>query len=183
MKWQPFMARLLLPLFVLASPMAGALAERLRPAILQASLCLLLVNHSRPFLFENWVRPLEGERSLLRTSRGDNYFADLGPWNNRDAYLRAVELTIRSGCEWIGIDISRNSLEYPYQALVRKHMPRARFLHTGVENASSGYRSRTQIEPCLILCLDCAGDDQMLARYAGFGERIQIGHFLIFRPL
>src|SRR6185295_11701101 len=107
LKWQPFMARLALPLFVLAAPLAAALLEAAPPA-LALLLCLGLVNNARPALFENWTRPLKGPHSLLRTAREDNYFRDMVQWNNRASYLQAVDLTARSRCAMVGIDISEN---------------------------------------------------------------------------
>ncbi len=91
LKWQPFMARMFLPLFVLASPIAGVLGEKIRPPILQALLCLFLLNNARQYLFENWVRPLKGSNSLLRTSRDENYFSDMSQWNNRETYFEAAD--------------------------------------------------------------------------------------------
>ncbi len=180
LKWQPFLARLVLPLFVLGAPLAGVLGERIRPLFLQAALCLLLLNNARPFLFENWTRPLEGPRSLWKTSRSENYFNDMSQWNNRASYLESVRLTLASGCKQIGIDISRNTLEYPYQALLRSADPSIRFVHTGVENASARYASIPAMKPCVILCLDCAPVSSKRLLYADTGKPVEIGYFLLF---
>jgi hypothetical protein len=139
LKWQPFQARLFLPLFVLASPVVGVVLERLRPAILQIALCLFLLNNTRHYLFENWVRPLSGPNSVLRTDRRMNYFNDMTQWNNRAAYLSTVDAAAESGCSLIGIDINAFQLEYPFQVLVRERSPGARFVHVGVSNPSRKY--------------------------------------------
>src|SRR5207253_4798943 len=110
-----------------------------RSRILQLALCLLLLNNARPFLFENWTRPLEGPHSLLHEPRDLAYFNDMGQWNNRESYLRAADLTVQSGCKNVGIDINHNQLEYPFQALVRERVPDARFVHVGVTNVSARY--------------------------------------------
>src|ERR1017187_8893672 len=78
LKWQPFLARLELPLFVLGAPLAGLLVEKLRYPAVALILALFLVNNARPALFENWTRPLKGPRSLFATARDDNYFSDMG---------------------------------------------------------------------------------------------------------
>ncbi len=115
LKWQPFMARLELPLFVLGAPLAAYLLDRLRPRWIPALVCLLLVSGARLPAIDNWTRPLKGPHSLLRTARNDNYFSDMGQWNNRASYLEAVDATARSGCRLVGIDISENQLEYPFR--------------------------------------------------------------------
>ena len=35
-------------------------------------------------------------------------------------------------------------------------------------------------QPCAVLCLDCIGNQGKIARYAGVGDRIEIGRFLLF---
>lgn len=178
LKWQPFMARMFLPLFVLASPVAGVVGEQIRPAMLQVALCLFLLNNARPYLFENWVRPLEGPRSLLDTSRDENYFADMTQWNNRESYFRAAEAIAKLNCPLLGIDINNLQLEYPIQALLRERNPTIQFVHTGVSGPSAKYSQPDT--PCAILCLDCAGDSIRAAQYRGYGAPQQIGKFLLF---
>ena len=74
LKWQPFLARLEVPLFVMGAPLAAWLVDALRPAWMPLVLCAFLVNNARPALFENWTRPLKGPHSLWTSSRDDDYF-------------------------------------------------------------------------------------------------------------
>jgi hypothetical protein len=171
LKWQPFQARLELPLFVLGAPLAGWLLERLRPRALTALVCLFLLSGARLPAVDNWTRPLKGPNSLFQTSRDSNYFADMGQWGNRGSYLGAVEAAARSRCELVGIDISENQLEYPFQALLRKRRPEVRFVHTGVGNAPGA---------CAVLCLDCAASEKKMEMYAAYGEPKTIGRFLFY---
>jgi hypothetical protein len=180
LKWQPYLARLELPLFVLASPVAAYFLARLRPALLALLICAFLVNNARPALFENWTRPLKGPHSLWVTSRDSNYFSDMVQWNKDASYLPAIELTARSGCTTVGIDISQNQLEYPFQALLLERNPNVRFVHTGVENASARYAPKDPPRPCAVLCLDCLGNQRKIALYASLGPPIAIGSFLLF---
>ena len=180
LKWQPYLARLELPLFVLAAPLAAYFLTRLRPALLALLICAFLVNNARPALFENWTRPLKGPNSLWVTSRDSNYFSDMVQWNKGVSYSPAVELTARSGCERVGIDISQNPLEYPFQALLRERNPSVRFVHTGVENASLRYAPKDPPRPCAVLCLDCAGIGKKISQYAPMGPPVEIGRFLLF---
>lgn len=180
LKWQPFLARLELPLFVMAAPLAGMLLESLRPAWPALPVCLLLLANARLPLLENWTRPLRGPHSLWVETRDEAYFNDMGQWNNRASYLRAVDLTARSACDSVGLDVSENQLEYPFQALLRQRSPIVHFVHIGVENASARYYRGGPPRPCAVLCLDCIANRKKLKLYTPIGEPIAIGRFLLF---
>ena len=180
LKWQPFLARLELPLFVLGAPLAAFLVETLRYPAVAVILAVFLVNNARPALFENWTRPLKGPHSLWATTRDANYFSDMGQWNNRASYLESVDRTARSGCTEVGLDISQNQLEYPFQALLRERQPKAHFVHTGVANASARYAAAGTPPPCAVLCPDCIANQQKIALYRELGPPIEIGRFLLF---
>jgi hypothetical protein len=149
LKWQPFMARMFLPLFVLACPAASIV----RPRLLQLGLVLLLLDTAKPYLFENWVRPLKGPHSILRTSRDDQYFNDLHAWNIQAKYLDEVDATARSGCSLIGIDINELQLEYPFEVLLRERNPHVQFVHVNVSDQSKKYEKPNQPQPCRIVKL------------------------------
>jgi hypothetical protein len=149
LKWQPYMARMFLPLFVLACPAVIIV----RPKILQLALVLLLLDTAKPYLFENWVRPLKGPNSILRTSRDSQYFNDLHLWNIQAKNLEEVDAAASSGCSLIGIDINDLQLEYPFEALLRERNPRVRFVHVNVSNQSKKYEKLDQPEPCRIVKL------------------------------
>jgi hypothetical protein len=152
LKWQPFMARMFLPLFVLACPAVSIV----RPRILQMALVLLLLDTARPYLFENWVRPLKGPNSILRTSRDDQYFNDLHLWNIKEKYREEADAAAASGCMLIGIDINELQIEYPFEVLLRERNPQVRFVHVNVENASKKYEKLNQPQPCRIVRLQSA---------------------------
>jgi hypothetical protein len=180
LKWQPFLARLELPLFVLSAVPAAYLLESLRPAWLGPLVCGFLLTTARLPLLLNWTRPLEGPRSILTTRRDDNYFADMSQWHNRASYLESADRTARSGCRQVGIDISENQLEYPYQALLRERDPAVRFQHTGVTNSSARYQPPGLPQPCAVLCLDCIANREKIALYEPIGPPVTIGRFLLF---
>jgi hypothetical protein len=182
LKWQPFMTRLELPLFVLAAVPAAFLLDALRPVCVPAAVAIFLVMSTRLPLLENWTRPLKGPASIFRTDRDSRYFADMSQWNNRASYLEAVERAARSGCRRVGIDISENQLEYPFQALLRERVSGVEFEHTGVENATARYYGGAAPEVCAVLCLDCAGNAHKEALYRGAGNPVTIGLFLLFLP-
>jgi hypothetical protein len=178
LKWQWFVARLLLPLFVLAAPAAGVVLESLAPVWLQLVVCLFLLNNSRPYLFENWVRPLKGPRSILLANRDDGYFADITTWRNKDSYLEAVRLIDESGCRSVGIDNTYLAIEYPFEILLLHRAPATRFVHTGVENVSKKFGE--PFVPCAVVCLDCDDQPAHAAQYQSTGGVRVAGRFLLF---
>ncbi len=185
LKWQPFMARLFLPLFVLGAPLAAIITWG--PAWtrgwrwpVQIAICLFLINNAKHATLDNWVRPLRGPKSVLHVPRGAQYFADIGAWNDQSSYWKTVDILANSGCETIGIDITNLQLEYPLQALLRARRPGARFIHTGVQNVSGRYRQPVGRSPCAVACLDCAGDSQRLRLYADFPASARVDKFVIF---
>ena len=182
LKWQPYMARLLLPLIVAAAPLAGMVGNSSRATaalVFQIPLCLLLLDNARLPLLQNWTRPLQGPASILRARRNDQYFADMGAWNNRDSYLQSVDLIARTQCDTVGIDINNNHIEYPLIALLREQRPTIHFLHTGVTNPSRSYRPPVASPPCAIACLDCSGDTQRLRLYEEFPKSAVFGRFVV----
>jgi hypothetical protein len=188
LKWQPYQARLFLPLFVLGAPLTGVLGEARRgraavPIVLILFLVSILINNARHPLFENWVRPLKGSRSVLHTPRDDQYFSDMQQWGNSETYRQTVDILAKNGCQTVGLDITHLQLEYPLQVLLRQRLPEVRFLHTGVENASKQYRQPIDTPPCAVVCLDCDGDSPRLQLYSALdlalGTSERIGKFVI----
>ncbi len=183
LKWQPFLGRLLLPLFVLGAPLASVIGEIKQPVsrwLVPLAACVFLMSNARLALQENWVRPLKGPRSVLRTSREVQYFADMSQWDNRPSYEKAVDILVNANCATVGIDITNLQLEYPLQALLRERNPGVRFVHTGVANASAKYRQPVDGAPCAIACLNCASDAARLQLYADFPVAMPVNKFVIF---
>ncbi len=175
LKWQQFMARMFLPLYVSAAPLAGML----RPLWLQVALALLLLGGARLPALQNWVRPLQGPKSVLRMSRHDQYFSDLQAWKNQAAYEKAAALVAASGCKSVGIDITNLQIEYPLIALVREKAPQTVFFHTGVDNESIHYGPFAT--PCIVVCLDCLNDTRRAGEYSRYGETTPLDRFVVFR--
>ncbi|HYP08015.1 MAG TPA: glycosyltransferase family 39 protein [Bryobacteraceae bacterium] len=181
LKWQPYFSRLHLPLFVAMSPVAAMAIARIPLTIPHVVIGAILVSNARLAVTENWTRPLEGPRSLLRQSRNDAYFNDIGQWNNRESYLQAVAATASSGCSLVGIDTSQNHVQYPFQILLRQTMPSVRFTEVGVKNPSRKYAKAATAKPCVVLCPDCLSKPELTSPYESeYGPPIALGSFLLF---
>jgi hypothetical protein len=148
LRWQPYAARLFVPLFIAAAPLAGFFLDKIRLRVLAIAICLLLLDTARLPLLQNWIRPLTGPGNVFVTSRESRYFADIRHLGNEQAYLDGVEKIKNSVCEEVGIDVNRSQLEYPFQALVLANNPRVRFQHVRVNNTSARYRGPRTPEPC-----------------------------------
>ena len=132
-------------------------------------------------MLDNWVRPLKGPGSILHRSRESQYFSDTHQFGALEVpYTAARNLSTRSGCGVIGIDINQFQLEYPLQALVRDARPDAQFVHVGVEDPSRKYAPPVAQPPCAIVCLQCARDAARLARYRGFGSESAVGDIVLW---
>lgn len=182
LKWQPFTARLFLPLFVVGAPLAGLMGDprfgsaRVM-ALSQVLFYALFLSGARLPALQNWVRPLEGSRSVLHIPRQKQYFADLQAWQNQSSYERSAAVVSASGCRMVGIDITNLQIEYPLMVLLRAAAPETLFLHTGVENSSARYRQPAQGSPCAVVCLDC-GDSA--THYRDFRRAIPMDKFVVY---
>ena len=176
LKWQPDEARLFLPLLVAGSAVAAILS---RAGLgLSLVLCLFLLSTARRPVLENWVRPLKGEKSVLRVPRDRQYFSDMVQWNNEATYEKTVALLTGGDCRAIGIDSTNLSLEYPLMALIRERMPQSVFLHTGVANASSRFPQPVRGEPCAVVCMDCTARESL---YTEMKTRTVVDKFVVYR--
>jgi hypothetical protein len=186
LKWQPFMARLFIPVFVLASPLIGTLARSIpgrydiAKQLILAVVCLFLLDNARHPVLDNWVRPLRGPNSVLHIDRDIQYFADMTPWKNADAFRKSVDALAASGCHTVAIDITDFQLEYPLQAMLRERNPGVTFVHTAVDNPSRVYAPPVADEPCAVVCLECVNDAARRARYSGMGKTQALDTFVVF---
>lgn len=136
-RWQPFNARLHLPLLVVAAPGLALAMRRLGPA--GTGVAIALVVACVPALVGNATRPLwtagdtlamPGVRSVLAAPRDEQYFA-----SRRDAFPVFVHLgaTIRSlGCADVRLHTGYDGWEYPAARMLGTD----RLEHVFVENAS-----------------------------------------------
>lgn len=154
LRWQPDNARLLLPCLMLWSPWFGTAVERRSPGRTASVLLVsVLLAAALPRVLFNENRPLIGERSVLRTSRSEQYFAQR---SFELEYLdRIVRRLDRVGCQSIGLLSRFGSFEYPVWALTASRFGhRAEIRHVGVENESTHLaEAAPPFSPCAVLLL------------------------------
>lgn len=155
LKWQPFMGRMWLPLFALATVPVGLWVARW-PVWLQVVLALVMLDNVRLNLLQNSTRPLRGEKSLFLQSRDSTYLNDMTPWKVEKDYEKTIAEVSASGCKSVAFDITYFQLEYPIQARLLARDPQYKFQHIGTRNPSRKYEGRwPQPEPCILVCLAC----------------------------
>lgn len=153
LKWQPWHTRLHTPLFVLAMPLTGWIADRAaRPRVTNV-LAVLLAVAAGPFLFTHATHPLVSQDSfsLVTASR------EQAVWRIRprmmDAYMDALKVALSEESDEIGLMLGNDDWEYPFWALCGKAAVRRPpwFRHVDVENVTRGL-DRSGTMPAVILC-------------------------------
>jgi len=179
LKWQPWHARMHLPLFVCAVPVMAMFLEAWRPRWLATVFLLWLTWALYPFLLHNALRPLAGPRPVYAAERFDQFFTD---WVHlRVSYRLGADWVARSGCKQVGIDSSLFEFEYPFMAWLRERDFSIRFRQEGVKNPSARYAQRVPFEePCAVICLQCADEPAKRREYARFGPPARFDRLLIF---
>ncbi len=115
LKWQPYFSRLHLPLFVLFTPVLGALGGRLDRTRIPNAISIVLLLAAMPWVLWGYSRPLLGQPSILNMSRTSLYFRSRPPVFLKD-YTLAVQYVAdesQGQCSQVGIYLDHNDYEYP----------------------------------------------------------------------
>jgi hypothetical protein len=167
-RWQLYNSRLDLPLFVMAAPLAGAVIGQWRRSLVIA-LAFVLALGSTPWLFLGKDRPLIGDRSVLTTSRTDQYFANRP--DLRVPYVAIASAIRESDCRDVGLYVVNDDpWDYPLWKLLNPTGQEVVLRHVMVSNATARMES-TQV-PCMIVFVNAAsGAPQM---YRGSEYRLAV---------
>jgi hypothetical protein len=155
LRWQPWHTRLELPYLVLGAPLVGLAVERLGVRIAQSVSVVLLVAMI-PWVVYNQARPLVGARSILTTSRSDQYFTNRP--SLREPYLAAIRFIADQGCAQIGFISTQDGWEYPLWALAPTPI---HIESVAVGNMSAAFipASQKTFQPCAIFSLEPSLND------------------------
>ncbi len=120
LRWQIWHDRLLLPFFVLASPLVAVWISQ-RNRVLRSILGAVLFLSVTPALLRNQSRPLFGEKSIFSVSSMEQYFA-----NQPDAYAGYAEAAAaieQVGVGQTGFYQSGDTWEYPLWVMLHPQEP------------------------------------------------------------
>ncbi len=150
LKWQPWISRLQLPLFILAAPVVGLAFSQSRHGGLVNMLMLFVLVSAFPWVLRNDTRPLLGADSLFRSGREAAYF------NNqpvlRAPYTEAVHELLQMNCLRVGLILNADAWEYPLWALPAADNRAIVYEHVNVDNVShtlAPQGDRLPVLPCI----------------------------------
>jgi Dolichyl-phosphate-mannose-protein mannosyltransferase len=135
LRWQPWISRLHLPLFVAGAPLCGWVFSRpaLRRLGYASSIIAILIGLL--YATRNDTRPLLGRDTVLAQPRSNLYFASRPTL--RQPFLDAADEVARGKPELIGLVTGIDDWEYPFRVLVRMRLgSQPIFEHINVQNES-----------------------------------------------
>jgi hypothetical protein len=178
LRWQPWNSRLMLPLFVLASAVAGSVLGDLPRRLPMAALAIGLTLAATPWLAANRSRPLvasaalETSPSILATSRTEQYFAKRPKLEA--PYRSAAALITARGARRVGLISHEDGWEYPLWVLLGSGgRPTPVIEHTGVGNVSARLGTPDLDAFDAIVCIDCQPRDQYQLETGGFRAALE----------
>ena len=134
-KWNPFISRYFLPVFVIAAPFLGLLYDETKLRLFVNFCAAALLVSSFIVLANNQMRPLIGPKSVFVTDRIDQYFM-AGP-QAKPYFIATANMIKGQPVTNIGIlDRNGNMWEYLLWVLLKDHGVTYRLEHVGVENRS-----------------------------------------------
>jgi 4-amino-4-deoxy-L-arabinose transferase-like glycosyltransferase len=177
LRWQPWNARLQLPLFVLAAPLAGVVVAEWRRSLTLALAAVLLVG-SLPWLVAASERPLLGPGSVLTTSRIDQYFAN-GP-ELEDPYVQTAAAIRGSNCRDVGLAVKiEEHSEYPLWRLLNPGDQEVMLRDIEVSNDTASLE--TGPPPCMIVSIQDAPTATQTYRGVAYGLVLSVAPLFLYQ--
>ncbi|MBK9062268.1 MAG: glycosyltransferase family 39 protein [Acidobacteria bacterium] len=147
-KWQPWGARLDLPVFMLACiPLGGLLAE-LRGSV-RGLLLLVMASLAVAAACLNAIRPVSPRLLTTPVDRRASYFANRP--DLLEPYSQIVRAIRDAGCRRIGYEAGRDPFEYPFWVLLGEGGYAFRFEHVGVAEPAGRELRTAPFKPCAVI--------------------------------
>ena len=164
LRWQPWHARLELPLLVASAPLSAAVISRIANTATVTALGAILVLAAVPWVIDNQTRPLVGfalptainpqprlvptGETIFNASRNDLYFVK-DP-SLEAPYVRVAKQAAAQQCHEIALRGGPDSWEYPFWVLTNEFGDNARIDQVFVDNPSAG-ATRFGSTPCMLV--------------------------------
>jgi hypothetical protein len=141
LRWNPWLARLHLPLLILGAPLVGLVLSEISGSRAALAVAIVCIGLAAPVALMNVNRPLIGPNAYYKRNRLAQYFLQGRPdLEQIDRHL--VNLAVTSGpCNAVGLELGRDDEEYLIWMLFHALGLNPRIEHVGVQNASSEYYS------------------------------------------
>ncbi|MBI4843166.1 MAG: hypothetical protein HY809_02425 [Nitrospirae bacterium] len=181
-KWQPWLSRLHLPLFVLWSPLIAVVladfhgkktAAFVTAALALSALLWVFFNSSRPLIFsvdkdeaDRNGKTVLSSRNIWNAERSDQFFLFNIP-EHRALYLAVTDILKTRGCSDVGLALTGNNLEYPFWVLLQKeNNSKVRIKHVDIVNVSSAIPEKHPFDdfiPCAVISTVHEGKEKLTA--------------------
>ncbi|MBF0206048.1 MAG: hypothetical protein HQK53_04085 [Oligoflexia bacterium] len=153
-KWQPWISRLHVPIFVLASIPLSIFFAKVSPRLLKVTVVILFVS-TLPWIFGQKGRPILKMKNIFNTPRQELYFANRTELYK--PYLDAINIIKDKNCHSVALAIQEDDYEYPLWALLKNQKFLATFHHFGISNDTKFIPEIVSDSTCLSLLIDKPG--------------------------
>lgn len=179
-RWQPWISRFHLPLFVLGAPMAGLVCDRLKARGLVAVILAGIFLSCVPYVINAHPRHLLGQKTFLSKSRIENVFMERPYW--RTLYAEAIAHAASQGCVNIGLVMGGDAWDYPFYLIFNPLQdPQRRMEHVLVDNVSVGLKYPLgKFFPCAIIGF--SGGRELRWEGRAFRLSYEYGDVKVFQP-
>lgn len=180
-RWNPYMVRFHMNLFILAAPLVGLVATRMkRPVIVVAASALLLVPSLYPLLWGQ-ARPLFGPENIFHTPRREQYFM-MWSTRRRNDLLATIDYLATRRDTVVGLRLEKNTPEYAFWILLPEVAAgRARLCHVNVPNRSRNLQSAEACRPTAIVT-DQSSEMALTVNAVPYTRGWLVGNYGIYLP-
>ena len=150
-RWQPWISRFHLALFILFCPVCGIFIERI-PKKYAMTLGIMFFIGAWPWLFFNWEHPWFGTPNIWSQPKIDQYFRKKTAIE--ESYKMAAAQVQALNCRQVRIILGENDWEYPLWVLLKGNQPfyEGRIEHVNVSNESARLMYPLgAFKPCVVI--------------------------------